>query len=71
MLGVAHRAPGIAELSAILGIVDATKLLDRLQDCRRHGRRGYPMATLWRVYLATFILNLPSINALIHRLQDG
>ena len=69
--GIAYLAPGIAELSAILGSVDATKLPDRLHDCRRRGRRGYPPATRWRVHLATFILDLSGINALVRRLQDA
>ena len=69
--GIAYRTPGMADSSAILGSVDATKLPCRLHDCRRHGRRGYRPATRWQVHLATFILDLPGINALVRRLQDA
>lgn len=66
------QAPGLVELRAYLDAVDATALLDRLQDYRRRaGRRGYPLVALWRAYLASFILNLPHTNALIRRLEDS
>lgn len=64
------QPPGIAELSRILDGVDAGLLLDRLRSYRRVGRKGYPLAALWRAYLASFALNLPSANALIRRLED-
>ena len=61
----------LAELKAIFDTVDAVPLMERLMDYRRRvGRRGYPLRALWRAYLATFILNLSSTNALIRRLQD-
>ena len=61
---------GIHEINSILDTIDATLILDRLNAYRRTGRRGYPLTSLWRAYLASFILNLPSTNALIRRLQD-
>ena len=62
--------PGLLEIQHVLDAVDTTILLDRLQAYRRTGRRGYPLRSLWRAYLASFILNLPSTNALIRRLED-
>ena len=64
------QPPGIVELGSILDGVDAEPLLDRLRSYRRVGRAGYPLASFWRAYLASFLLNLPSTNALIRRLED-
>lgn len=63
-------SPSIAEVKAGLDAVDATALIDRLSSYRQTGRRGYPLASLWRAYLASFVLNLPHTNALIRRLED-
>ena len=65
-----QESPGLLEIRKVLDAVDATALLDRLMAYRRTGRHGYPLRSLWRAYLASFILNLPSTNALIRRLQD-
>ncbi len=65
------QAPlGLLEVQHVLDAIDATALLDRLKTYRRTGRQGYPLRSLWRAYLASFILNLPSTNALIRRLED-
>lgn len=37
---------------------------------RVRGRWGYSLAALWRAHLARFLLNLPSMNATIRRLQE-
>ena len=59
--------PDVAE---ILDAIDATALLRRLQVYRHTGRPGYPLNALWRAYVVSFILNLPSTNALIRRVQE-
>ena len=61
---------GLAELQAILDSVDASAILAILWQYRWNGRPGYPLAALWRAHLARFLLNLPSVNALIRRLED-
>ena len=66
------QGPGDAELATILDAVDATALIQRLQDYRRKaGRKGYPLTALWRAFLASYALNLPHTNALIRRLEDS
>ena len=65
-----YQPPGIAEIGRILDGVESEPLLDRLRAYRRVGRAGYPLAALWRACLASFLLNLPSTNALIRRLED-
>ena len=62
---------GITQIAAVRDAVDATTSLDRLQAYRPTGRQGYSVHALWRVYLASFALNLPSTNALIRRLEDA
>ena len=64
------QPPGIAELGRVLDSVDAARLLEKLASYRRVGRKGHPLVALWRAYLASFALNLPSTNALIRRLED-
>ena len=61
---------GLQHLRAVLGQVDATAVLARLAEYRPVGRKGYPLAALWRAYMSSFVLGLPSTNALIRRLQD-
>ena len=59
------------EFKDMLDSADAPALLDRMDEYRHGvGRRGYSNKTLWRAYLASFILNLPSTNELIRRLQE-
>ena len=61
---------GGAGLPEFLDAVDAQPLLYRLQAYRHTGRPGYPLKALWRGYLASFFLNLPSTNALYRTLKD-
>lgn len=65
------QVPYHLEISAILDSVDATALLERLEEYRPTGRQGYPLAALWRAYLISFIRHLPSTNALIRYLQES
>ena len=61
---------GHPDLAETLDTVDASELVARIKDDRYMGRPGYSPLALWRAYLASFILGLPSTNALIRRLQD-
>ena len=64
--------PGLAELKALFEVVDASALLERLADYRRHvGRKGYPLKALWRAYLMSFHMNLPSTNHLHRELENN
>ena len=63
-------SPSISELKEVLDSIDATALIDRLRAYRPVGRRGYPLNSLWRAYVSSFVLNLPHTNALIRRLED-
>ena len=60
----------LAELSEVLALLDDEALLDRLQEYRPVGRKGYPIRALWYAFVASFKLNLPHTNALIRRLED-
>ena len=61
---------GLDELRCVLDEVDVSALVARLEEYRPVGRKGYPLTALWRAYFTSFILGLPSTNALIRRLQD-
>ena len=65
----ARPKPG-GDLAAILDNADAPALLARLWALRANGRPGYPLRAMWRAYVASFVLNMASTNALIRRLQD-
>ena len=68
---VSQATESARQLRFMLDSTDASPLLDRLAMYRRpFGRRGYPLKALWRAYVSSFLLNLPSTNALIRRLQD-
>ena len=64
------HSPTISELKEVLDSIDATALIDRLKAYRPVGRRGYPLNSLWRAYISSFVLNLPHTNVLIRRLED-
>lgn len=69
-----HRTQGVgsplAEVKAILDSVDTSALIARLWAYRWNGRPGHSLTALWRAHLLRYLLNLPSINALILRLRD-
>ena len=50
--------------------VDASEIIAKIEAERYMGRHGYPPLGMWRAYLASFVLGLPSTNALIRQLQD-
>ena len=57
-------------LAETLDAVDDSNLISKIEAERYMGRPGYPPRALWRAYLASFVLGMPSTNALIRRLQD-
>lgn len=60
-----------AELQAALATIDDRVILAQLRVYRHdRGRLGYPLAALWRAYLASYYFNMPHTNALIRRLED-
>ena len=64
------KSPLLNELQRVYEVLDDAALIERLKQYRWTGRPGYSAKALWRSYLAGFVLNLPSTNALIRRLQD-
>ena len=61
---------GLDDLGAVLEEAEADPLIARLKEYRPTGRKGYPLPAFWRAYLASFVLGLPSTNALIRLLED-
>ena len=61
---------GRRALAETLDAVDAAEIIAKIEDERYMGRHGYPPLGMWRAYLASFVLGLPSTNALIRQLQD-
>ena len=58
-----------AALAAVLDNLSDAPLLARLWLYRANGRPGWPLRSLWRAYVASFVLNLGSTNDLIRLLM--
>ena len=58
-----------AALAAVLDNLSDAPLLARLWLYRTNGRPGWPLRSLWRAYVASFVLNLGSTNDLIRLLM--
>ena len=63
-------SPLASELSAIFVSLDDAPILKRLAEYRWTGRPGWNLEALWRSYVALFVMNMPTVNALLRRLQD-
>lgn len=61
--------PLASRLRAIFEALPDSELLAALQAPT--GRPGYGVKTLWRCYVASFALNLPSVAALLRELHDN
>ncbi len=61
----------LSELSAIFDNLDDSDLVESIREQRHNGRPGYSPRAMWRAYVASFVLNLASINELIRRLEDS
>ena len=58
------------ELADVLSHLEDAPVLKKLRSYRLTGRPGYPLRAMWRAYVCSFLLNLPSTNALIRELED-
>ena len=65
-----QHSEGLSDAEAVLDLVDPSTLIEKLWAYRWNGRPGYSLNALWRAHLLRHLLNLPSVNALIRRLQD-
>ena len=54
----------------ILDLVDASPMTNKIEEARFNGRHGYSPKVMWRAVLASYVLDLPSTNALIRRLEE-
>lgn len=69
---------GLDYVRSILECIDANNILEVLENYRfnkrlgyRIGRKGYPAASMWRAYIAGYILNVPTTNSLWRRLKEN
>lgn len=66
-----QESPAVSEVRSVLEAIDSTRLIDILSNERLgRGPRGYPPRFMWRAMIALYVLNLPTMNALIRRLQE-
>ncbi len=62
---------GIGFLAAVLDSLDDQPVIDALQRQNQTGRPGYPLRTMWRLYLVKFLLNIRYNNALLEYLHGN
>ena len=62
---------GYGFLAAILDGIDDAPLIERLNEYRRTGRRGYHPRAMLRAYLSKFILKIRYNNQLLERLRGS
>ena len=60
----------LTELKSILDSIDSRPLIECLKAYRHTGRL-YPIYAMWCAYIASFVLNLPSTNALIRMIDSN
>lgn len=58
------------ELRGIFDALPDGDLLNKLQAQRWTGRPGHEIKALWHAFIAQYYLDLPTMNALIRRLED-
>ena len=58
------------KLERTVDSIDDTEIVGRIEAKRFNGRHGYPPRAMWRAYIASYVLGLPSTNALIRELQE-
>jgi len=58
-------------LQAVFETLPDHQLITALKAARYNGRPGYPVETMWRTYLASYVLGLPSFATLIRSLHDN
>ena len=57
------------DIGRILDGLDAEPLLERLNDYRWTGRKGYPPEAMWRAVLAKYLLRIPYARDLLAQLR--
>jgi IS5 family transposase len=68
---IRRQSPRTDTLRSVFDVLPDRQVLAALYRYRWTGRRGFPLLALWHAYVASFILNLPSTNALIRELDDN
>ena len=58
------------ELKAVFENLHDEELLEALQKTRWTGRPGYPIRVMWRTIIASYVLDIPTIEGLRRRLED-
>lgn len=66
---VNNKVPIVKQLNAIFEAIPDSDLLSELQAPT--GRPGYTPRVLWRTYVASFVLGLPTFASLIRALQNN
>ena len=59
-----------SEYEAVFSTLNDTGLLQRLEAYRLVGRKGHSLRALWRAFVCSYLMGLPSTNALIRTLED-
>lgn len=57
------------ELKAVLENLHDEELLEALEKTRWTGRPGYPIKVMWRSTIASYVLNIPTIQELVRTLH--
>lgn len=57
-------------LAKTLDAVDDSPITTKIKEDRFGGRSGYSPKVIWRACLASYVLGMPSTNALIRRLEE-
>lgn len=59
------------ELKAVFENLHDEELLEAIERTRWTGRPGYPIKVMWRTIIAGYVLDIPTIQALIKTLRNG
>lgn len=69
--GAARQVPSYtAKLQGVFDALDDGELLRALRGKRHRGCQGYSVEALWHSYLASYILNIPTVAALVRFLTN-
>ena len=66
-----QRLPIVAKLEGVFDALDDSDLLSTLNGKVHRGCQGYPVAALWRSYLASYVLNIPTVASLTRALASN
>lgn len=67
---VPQLSPQLQMLADIFAQLEDTALLQRLEAYRLVGRKGHSLRAMWRAYVLSFLLNVPTTNAMIRELHN-